>query len=116
MDYYKTAIINEFNKKKNELKEQAQNEINAMVTSKDYKKLKPDDIIQKLKVIRERLIVNLKNHFERVIPTFHAPQSISLTTEFDEMVLINVVPETGGVKINGVVTGRSKGHVNWSLT
>ena len=37
VDYYKTTIVNEFNNKKHDLKVLAQDEINNMVNSLEYK-------------------------------------------------------------------------------
>jgi len=109
VDYYKTAIVNEFNNKKHDLKVLAQDEINNMVNSLEYKEKSDNDIWveSKLENIRQKLIIELESHFDEVVGSFSVEKTIDKTVKFNKKGVIEAGEIADGVIVEGIVTGHS---------
>ncbi|MEK5069478.1 hypothetical protein [Sporosarcina sp. FSL K6-1508] len=109
VDYYKTASINEFDNKKNDLMVQAQDEINRLINSPEYKKNSKNGIwvTSELENIRQKLIIELEKHFDGVMGSFLVEKTIDITVKFNNKGAIKADKITDGVIVKGIVTGRS---------
>jgi len=109
VDYYKTAIVNEFNNEKYNLMVLAQDEINNLVNSLEYKEKSNNDIWveSKLEDIRQKLIIELESHYDEVMGSFLVEKTIDITVKFASKGAINADKIADGVIVAGIVTGHS---------
>lgn len=108
VDYYKNAIVNEFNNEKHNLNVLAQDEINNLVNSLEYKEKNNDIwVASKLEIIRQKLIIELRSHFNEVVGSFSLEKTIDITVKFNKKGAIKADKIASGVIVKGIVTGHS---------
>ncbi|MFD1927279.1 hypothetical protein ACFSFY_04280 [Sporosarcina siberiensis] len=108
VDYYKTAIVNEFNKEKSKLQKQVNDEVKSL----DGTKITKEDMPIKLEKIRQKVQTDLEIYLKKVVPNIPLPidYPISVNMKFDKLNLLSIIQVSKGVKIEGIISGYSGGE------